>query len=229
MATNTTKLGLRKPGENDFYNQQTEQADNWEKVDKFADDIQNLVDNNSGKKITGYIQDSVEKILGNYYLDKLATGLFKCIKSGNINYNSSEYFEDYSNYANGNKLQNLQEKSVLIKSHSDWIEMGSWGVSMEVKRYAKNGVTTKEEITITRSTSLGTQIPAGEWNFNIIQNSDFPGKYWGPPTSVGTDDPALAFQVCSVVGSPSSIYSKFAKTIPGSTPFTLTLTWIYNL
>lgn len=36
MPTFTEVLNLRKPEENDYYNEQTEQAENWQKVDDFA-------------------------------------------------------------------------------------------------------------------------------------------------------------------------------------------------
>ncbi len=38
MGVSTTFLKLLKPSENDYYNEQTEQAENWDKVDKFAKD-----------------------------------------------------------------------------------------------------------------------------------------------------------------------------------------------
>lgn len=67
--------------------------------------------NNTGKSIgfngVTYIQDDGEKVVGYLYYDKNSDGLFKCIKSGIINYNSSEYFESDSNYALSDKLKNL--------------------------------------------------------------------------------------------------------------------------
>lgn len=41
MPTFTKVLNLRKPEENDFYNEQTEQAENWQKVDDYAEEINN--------------------------------------------------------------------------------------------------------------------------------------------------------------------------------------------
>ncbi len=71
--------------------------------------------NNTGKSIgfngVTYIQDDGEKVVGYLYYDKNSDGLFKCIKSGNINYNSSEYFENDSNYALSDKLKNLETET----------------------------------------------------------------------------------------------------------------------
>lgn len=41
MPTFTEVLNLRKPEENDFYNEQTEQAENWQKVDDYAKQTNN--------------------------------------------------------------------------------------------------------------------------------------------------------------------------------------------
>jgi hypothetical protein len=41
MPTFTEVLNLRKPEENDFYNEQTEQSENWQKVDDYAKETNN--------------------------------------------------------------------------------------------------------------------------------------------------------------------------------------------
>lgn len=38
MGVLTKVLKLLKPSENDYYNQQTEQTENWDKIDKFAEE-----------------------------------------------------------------------------------------------------------------------------------------------------------------------------------------------
>lgn len=37
MPTFTKHLNLRKPSENDFYNQETEQCENWDKLDEWSE------------------------------------------------------------------------------------------------------------------------------------------------------------------------------------------------
>lgn len=113
MGTNTTKLGLLKPSENDFYNQQTEQADNWEKVDKFADDIQKNVDFNLlatlGIEYGGILNNTNAKVAGKAYYDTTGKKLYKCIINTSINYADAGFFEAISNNDLLNEIKNIQK------------------------------------------------------------------------------------------------------------------------
>ncbi|MGL4569307.1 MAG: hypothetical protein ACRCU6_12375, partial [Fusobacteriaceae bacterium] len=113
MPNYTEKLNLEKPLQTEFYNVDV-QNQNMEKIDKFAKemgvetaDLKRYIDDNSGKTPLGFIQDTGTKTAGNLYRDKITNGLFYCKANTSINYNSADYFEDYSNYANGDKLKNL--------------------------------------------------------------------------------------------------------------------------
>lgn len=59
MPTFTEVLNLRKPEENDFYNEQTEQAENWQKVDDYAKQTNN---NKLDKGDVPVKYDTAEKI-----------------------------------------------------------------------------------------------------------------------------------------------------------------------
>ncbi len=45
MGLSTSFLKLLKPAENDYYNSQTEQAENWQKVDDWAKKTKDEIDN----------------------------------------------------------------------------------------------------------------------------------------------------------------------------------------
>lgn len=113
MPNYTEKLLLEQPLQTEHYNVDV-QNENMRKIDVFAkemgieaESLKKYIDDNSGKEPAGYIQDPGTKVAGNLYRDKITKGLFYCKTNTSINYNSADYFEDYSNYANGNKLQNL--------------------------------------------------------------------------------------------------------------------------
>lgn len=106
MGTKTTRLDLLKPGENDYYNQQTEQADNWQKVDDYA--VYTDRDKNAiwgGLDGGGLIEDpSVTKVVGKRYIG--ADGkAYICLVPSNIN-NSTNY-TPCNTVDNLSKLQNL--------------------------------------------------------------------------------------------------------------------------
>ena len=54
-----------------------------------------------------FIQDSIEKIEGQYYLDRNTSKLYKCIKTTSSIINSVEYFKDTTLDSIFNKLENL--------------------------------------------------------------------------------------------------------------------------
>lgn len=102
MGVLTTLLKLLKPGENDYYNQQTEQADNWQKVDDYA--VYTDRDKNAiwgGLDGGGLIEDpSVTKVVGKRYIG--ADGkAYICLVPSNIN--------NSTNYAPCNTVDNLSK------------------------------------------------------------------------------------------------------------------------
>lgn len=94
MPTFTEVLNLRKPEENDYYNEQTEQAENWQKVDDYAkktnndkldkgtylgdagdlkaeiDTNKSFILSNLGELNINYIQTPGTKYYGGVYYDK---------------------------------------------------------------------------------------------------------------------------------------------------------------
>lgn len=109
MGVLTNLLKLLKPGENDYYNQQTEQADNWDKVDNYA--VLTNTDKNGiwGGEYGGKIQDPIPKELNKRYIDNINGKAFICIKSGgsSVVSNTIEYFTPCNVVDNLDKLQNL--------------------------------------------------------------------------------------------------------------------------
>lgn len=141
----------------------------------------------------------------------------------------NENFEDLSVYTNRLKINNLQDASVETASESHFYESGEgWSAIITLKRFAKNGVTTKETISIEKPAENGT-INAKLYNITIPSSSTFPSKYWGPPIGIGTDDPGLGYLTSSIVYDPSIISIEFNKPIPGGSTFLITYTWLYNI
>lgn len=138
-------------------------------------------------------------------------------------------FEDLSVYTNRLKINNLQNTSVETASESFFYESGDgWSAIITLRRYTKNGITTKETITIRKPAENGT-INAKLYNITIPSSATFPSKYWGPPIGVGTDDSSLGYLTSSVVYNPSIIAIEFAKPILGGSIFEITYTWLYNV
>lgn len=109
MGVLTNLLKLLKPSENDYYNQQTEQADNWDKVDDYA--VLTNTDKNGiwGGEYGGKIQDPIPKELNKRYIDNINGKAFICIKAGDssVTSNTTEYFTPCNVVDNLGKLQNL--------------------------------------------------------------------------------------------------------------------------
>lgn len=100
MPTFTKKLNLRKPEESDYYNEQTEQAENWQKIDDYAEqmdndkldkggyegtglDLNNLIFGNTGITKVRNIQDIGTKVKGEIYWDNSVTPKvpYLCVKT----------------------------------------------------------------------------------------------------------------------------------------------------
>lgn len=61
-----------------------------------------------------FIQDTGEKRIGEYYLDKNTGKLFRCIRTTSSTVNSAEYFKDMSMDSIVNRLENLKRNSDQI-------------------------------------------------------------------------------------------------------------------
>ena len=70
-----------------------------------------------GQVNPSFIQDTGEKRIGEYYLDKNTEKLFRCIRTTSSVINSSEYFKDMSIDSIVNRLENL---------YKDFIKSGNW-------------------------------------------------------------------------------------------------------
>ena len=133
MATFTKNLGLTKPDENDFYNQQTEQCDNWDKIDTWSEGIDNKTKGATstvpgivkygtdvstaleGSKLAeilgieygGVLNNNNQKVAGKGYYDTANKKIYKCTTNTSINYADAAYFIEVSNNDLLGKLQNL--------------------------------------------------------------------------------------------------------------------------
>lgn len=67
-----------------------------------------------GQVNPSFIQDTGEKRIGEYYLDKNTGKLFRCIRTTSSVINSSEYFKDMSIDSIVNRLENLKRKTILL-------------------------------------------------------------------------------------------------------------------
>lgn len=75
-----------------------------------AKGICDLLENNSGSNFDPnllFLNDPGTKTQGKIYFDKNKKGMFKCIKQTTGTVNSTEFFEDISNNANSDRLNNL--------------------------------------------------------------------------------------------------------------------------
>lgn len=133
MPTFTKNLGLTKPDENDFYNQQTEQCDNWDKIDTWSEGIDNKTKGATsavagivkygtdtstaleGSKLAeilgieygGVLNNTNTKVAGKGYYDTANKKIYKCTTNTSINYADAGYFIEVSNNDLLGKLQNL--------------------------------------------------------------------------------------------------------------------------
>lgn len=143
MPTFTKVLNLRKPEENDFYNEQTEQAENWQKVDDYAeeinnnkldkgtypgkaDDLKTEIDLNLvkilGLEFGGELNNNNLKQAGKAYWDNINKSIYKCLVDNTLNYADASYFEAISNDDLLNKLQildNMLKASEVVKSYQE--------------------------------------------------------------------------------------------------------------
>lgn len=85
-----------------------------------------------------YIQDDIEKLEGQYYLDRNTGGLVKCIKTTTSIINSAEYYKDYSLDVIMSKIDNLvvlngNSKGYWFKDNKTGLKI-QWGsISLAVK------------------------------------------------------------------------------------------------
>ncbi|MGL5569791.1 hypothetical protein, partial [Cetobacterium sp.] len=133
MPTFTKHLNLRKPSENDFYNQETEQCENWDKLDEWSEGIDNKTKGATsevagivkygtdvstaleGSKLAeilgieygGVLNNNNQKAAGKGYYDTANKKIYKCTTNTSINYADAGYFIEVSNNDLLGKLQNL--------------------------------------------------------------------------------------------------------------------------
>lgn len=135
MPTFTKHLNLRKPEENDFYNQETEQCENWDKLDEWSEGIDNKTKGATsevagivkygtdvstaleGSKLAeilgieygGVLNNNNQKLAGKGYYDTSNKKIYKCTANTSINYADAAYFIEVSNNDLLGKLQNLDK------------------------------------------------------------------------------------------------------------------------
>ncbi|WP_338948167.1 hypothetical protein [Fusobacterium varium] len=118
MPTFTEVLNLRKPEENDYYNEQTEQAENWQKIDDYAKQTNNnKLDKGTYPGDAGTLKTEIDlnlvKILGleyggelnnsnlkqkdKSYFDSGTGTIYKCLEDNNLNYPETTKYEAISN------------------------------------------------------------------------------------------------------------------------------------
>lgn len=128
MGTKTTRLDLLKPSENDYYNQQTEQADNWQKVDDYA--VYTDRDKNAiwgGLDGGGFIQDpAITKIPGKRYIDNVDNKAYICnIGRGTSDIGTNANINTTQNYAACNAVDNLDKLLNLNIVLSETVVLGT--------------------------------------------------------------------------------------------------------
>lgn len=118
MPTFTDVLNLRKPEENDYYNEQTEQSENWQKIDdyakqtnnnkldkgtypKTAGDLKAEIDfnliKNLGLDYGGELNNSNLKEAEKAYWDNTTRSIYKCLVDNNLNYPEATKYIAISN------------------------------------------------------------------------------------------------------------------------------------
>lgn len=217
MAQSTKILGLRKPEENDYYNQQTEQFENWDKVDSAFEEHRK----HYGADFGGNIQDTALKIEGKYYLDLNTNGLFRCIKSGNVTVNSSEYFRDDSHSAIDSRLGGnlLLSDEVFITSETKIVDEVQFTVT--VKSYRYDNRIKYETIDIKATDNIVEGI---SYQILVPTSTEIPAKYWGFG-DLSMDSPN-SLCVAQTVKSPAILVITCIKKIYCGSGINLKLTYI---
>lgn len=140
MPTFTKNLGLTKPDENDFYNQQTEQCENWDKLDEWSEEVDKktvgatssvpgivkygtdsstaleghrMAQSLGVGKFGGDVQTAGTKKVGYAYWCTVNKDMYICKVENSLNYIDAAYFEAFSNNALLGKLNNLEKQEAI--------------------------------------------------------------------------------------------------------------------
>lgn len=215
MPTFTKKLNLRKPEETDYYNERTEQAENWQKIDDYAEqidsdkldrggyegtglDLNNLILGNTGITQVMNIEDLGTKIKGNIYWDNSVIPKipYLCLNSTlDITPTSNFIAADNRSLAE----HNVYEYIDFSNAHANLNK-----ASLEV--YGKLCVLSAEILTGTANTLvLGDVIPAGYGSRIQVRVGGVSRD--ANPKGVSVDIQGRSMQIISYGQNPYVIYT----------------------
>lgn len=110
-----------------------------------------------------FIQDTGEKRIGEYYLDKNTGKLFKCIRTTSSIVNSAEYFKDMSIDSIVNRLENLKRtQMVLWRGFSNELPFYVTNVSSHLTFNNIHSITVIGNVTCTLPNAILKSLPINQ-------------------------------------------------------------------